>query len=135
VRADALSRHRFSPLVDRLTTEPSFVSRPMFGCVGCYVNGRLVLLLADRKEPFHGLLLPTEKSVHQSLLREFPGLRVHPMLAKWLYLPHTVPGFAAAAEAIVDHIEAGDARFGVESKQGWLPRPRPGELVRGRKRG
>jgi hypothetical protein len=133
VRADAFARHRFSPLVDRLTSEPSFVSRPMFGCVGCYVNGRLVVLLADRSEPFHGLLLPTEKAAHESLLRDFPALRVHPLLAKWLYLPHAVRGFAAAAAAIVECIEAGDERFGVESKQGTMPRPRRGELVRGAK--
>jgi hypothetical protein len=112
-----------------LTIEPSFLSRPMFGCVGCYVNGRLVLLLADRKEPFHGLLLPTEKSAHASLLRDFPALHVHPMLAKWLYLPHAARGFAAVAEAIVERIEAGDQRFGVESKQGTMPRPRRRELT------
>src|SRR5206468_1675163 len=68
---DALSRHRFRALIDPLTAEASFVARPMFGCVGCYMNGRLVLVLADRSEPWQGLLVPTEKSLHRSLLADF----------------------------------------------------------------
>jgi hypothetical protein len=122
---DALSRHRFRGLVDPLTSEASFVSRAMFGCVGCYLNGRLVLVLADRKEPWQGLLVPTEKSLHRSLLADFPTLRVHPVLRKWLYVPHARGGFATAAAAIVEHIIAGDRRFGVESSLPRLPRRRP----------
>ena len=96
----------------------------MFGSVGCYVNGRLVLVLCDRREPWQGLLVPTEKSLQPSLRRDVPELRVHPVLRKWLYLPHADPGFAAAAESIVERIEAGDERSGVESNIGRLPRRR-----------
>jgi hypothetical protein len=121
---DALSRHRFRALVDPLTAEASFLARPMFGCVGCYVNGRLVLVLADRTEPWQGLLVPTEKPVHRSLLADFPALRVHPVLRKWLYVPHAKAGFAAAAGEIVERILAGDRRFGVEPALPRLPRQR-----------
>jgi hypothetical protein len=123
--SDALARHRFRALVDPLTAEASFLSRPMFGCVGCYMNGRLVLVLADRTEPWQGLLVPTEKSLHRSLLADFRALRVHPVLRKWLYMPHAKGGFAAAAEEIVQHILAGDQRFGVEPALPRLPRRRP----------
>lgn len=96
----------------------------MFGCVACYQQGRLVLVLADRSEPWQGLLVPTERRAHASLLEEFPPLRGHPVLGKWLYLAHAADGFAATAAQIVERIAAGDARFGVEPAMPRLPRPR-----------
>lgn len=131
--SDALARHRFASLVDRLADRPSFVSRPMFGCVACYLDGRLVLVLADRTDPWQGLLLPTERLVHAELLREFRGLSVHPVLRKWLYLPYGSDGFPSSAAAIVDRIANDDRRFGVESASPKLPRPKA--LTRGRPQG
>jgi hypothetical protein len=116
-----LSKHRFASLVDPLREDPTFVAKPMFGCVACYVGGRLVVVLADRHEPWQGLLLPTERSVHPALRADFPDLHVHPVLPKWLYLPHG-GGFAATAPRIVERIAAGDPRFGVEPDTPRLPR-------------
>ncbi len=96
----------------------------MFGCVGCYVNGRLVLVLADRREPWQGVLVPTEKAAQPSLRKDLPALRVHPVLPKWLYLAHATRGFAATAASLVERIIGGDERIGVESKAGGLPRRR-----------
>lgn len=130
--SDALARHRFGSLVETLSEYPSFVSRPMFGCVGCYLDGRLVLVLADRVEPWQGLLLPTERSAHASLLAEFKSLRVHPVLGKWLYLPYASDRFPSTAAVLLGRIADGDPRFGVE---GASPRlPRPGESTVGQRR-
>ena len=96
----------------------------MFGCVGCYLDGRLVLVLADRGEPWAGLLIPTERLFHASLLAEFSVLRAHPVLRKWLYLPHASGGFAFGASEIVERIMGGDERFGVEPELPRLPRMR-----------
>jgi hypothetical protein len=104
----------------------------MFGCVACYLSGRLVLVLADRGEPWQGLLIPSERSDHPSMLVDYPALRVHPVLGKWLYLADHTRRFAAAAAAIVDRIEARDERFGVEPPVVCLPR-RPSALRRSRK--
>ncbi len=119
-----LSRHRFAALVEPLTVEASFVSRPMFGCVGCYLHGRLVLVLADRREPWQGLLVPTERRAHDSLRSAYPGLRVHPVLGKWLHLPHGSDLFDETGAALVRAIAAGDPRLGVESDPPRLPRPK-----------
>jgi hypothetical protein len=89
------------------------------------MNGRLVLVLAGRSEPWQGLLVPTETLLHPSLLADFPALRVHPVLRKWLYVPHGKGGFATVAREIVEHILAGDRRFGVEPALPRLPRRRP----------
>ncbi|MEA2626677.1 MAG: hypothetical protein QOD06_2722, partial [Candidatus Binatota bacterium] len=122
--ASPLERHRYAPLVTRLCDRPSFVARSMFGCVGCYVDGRLVLVLADRKDPWRGFLLPTEREVHADLLAAYASLRVHPVLGKWLYLPDGDDSFAETADAIVGAIAGGDARFGVEPETPRLPHRR-----------
>jgi hypothetical protein len=96
----------------------------MFGCVGCYWMGRLVVVLADRGEPWQGLLVPTERSFQKSLRKDFPALTVHPILGKWLYLSEDRSRFAAAAAALVARIAAADARFGVEPAMRRLPRRR-----------
>jgi hypothetical protein len=103
----------------------------MFGCVGCYAMGRLVVVLADRGEPWQGLLLPTERSIQSSLRGEFPALRVHPVLGKWLYLAESDPAFAATAAGVIARIAAADPRFGVEPTARRLPRP-PRDLTRAR---
>lgn len=96
----------------------------MFGCVGCYLRGQLVLVLADRHEPWQGLLVPTERHAHDSLLSDYPGLRVHPVLGKWLHLPHGSGVFDETGAALVRAIATGDPRFGVESALPRLPRPK-----------
>ncbi|MET0152752.1 MAG: hypothetical protein ABW298_09120 [Candidatus Binatia bacterium] len=96
----------------------------MFGCVACYVSGRLVLVLADRGKPWQGLLIPTERGAHATIVAEHPELRVHPVLGKWLYLADDAHRFAAAAAAILERIQARDERFGVEPPVGRLPRRR-----------
>jgi len=126
-----LSRHRFAPITEPLTRDGTFLARAMFGCVACYLSGRLVLVLADRGEPWQGLLIPSERSVHASILADHPSLRVHPVLGKWLYLVDDTRRFTATAAAIVDRIQARDERFGVEPPLARLPR-RPGARTRPR---
>ena len=97
--------------------EPSYIEKAMFGCKGCYLHGRLVLVLAARRhEPWNGLLVPTEKKYHKSLRNDHKGLVTHPVLKKWLYLPESNEDFEEAARAIVESISANDQRIGVEPK-------------------
>lgn len=105
-------------MVEPLAEEPSYIEKAMFGCRGCYLHGRLMLVLAARgKEPWNGLLVPTEKKHHKSLLRDHKGLVIHPILKKWLYLPESNEDFEEAARTIVERILGNDARIGVEPKQ------------------
>jgi len=110
-------------LVEPLREDPTFVAKPMFGLVGCYLSGRLVIVLADRREPWQGVLLPMEKGFHAEVREVFPELRIHPVLRKWLHLPEGGP-FHAVAARIVEAIAAGDPRFGVEPDPPRLPRYR-----------
>jgi hypothetical protein len=100
----------------------------MFGCRGCYLHGRLVLVLASRgEEPWKGLLVPTEKKHHGVLREELPRLGVHPMLEKWLYLPEETEDFEDTASRLVELIKEEDPRVGVLPKPRKKRRPKVGQ--------
>ena len=104
-------------MVEPLAEEPSYIQKAMFRCRGCYLYGRLVLVLAARgKEPWNGLLVPTERRHQPALRRDHKNLVAHPVLKKWLYLPESNEDFEEAARAIVERILGNDARIGVEPK-------------------
>ena len=62
LKTKAQRSHPFQWVVEPLAEEPSYIEKAMFGCRGCYLYGRLVLVLAAREEPWNGLLVPTEKN-------------------------------------------------------------------------
>jgi len=92
---------------------PALRLRRMFGCWAYYVEERLVWVSAAGREPWRGILVPTEHAHHAALRESLPGLRAHPVLRKWLYLPARHPGFEDAADKLAEMIAAGDARVGV----------------------
>ena len=119
LRTRSRRSHPLQWVVEPLVEEPSYIEKAMFGCKGCYLYGRLVLVLAARgKEPWRGLLVPTERRHHKSLCRERKNLATHPVLKKWLYLPESNEDFEESARALVESILANDPRIGVEPKQG-----------------
>jgi hypothetical protein len=100
-------------LLEPIEDEPTCVVRSMFGSKACYFNGLLVLALCDKEEPWRGVLVPTEKSLHAALIKDFPALRPHPILPKWLYLSEETPSFESDAGRIVERIRQRDPRIGV----------------------
>ncbi len=101
-------------ILEPLLDEPSYLERPMFGCLACYLHGRLVLVLASGDEPWKGVLIPTERQFHQALQGEFSTAAQHPVLKKWLYLPESSEDFESVAADIVEAVLRNDPRFGVE---------------------
>ena len=101
-------------LLEPLEDGPGYLERPMFGCLAAYLSGRLMAVVADREPPWSGLLVPTEREHHASLQREFPALRPHPVLGKWLYVPAEDEDFEETAQALTGAMLAGDGRLGVE---------------------
>jgi hypothetical protein len=118
-----MKSHPLGWVVEPLVNDPSYLEKSMFGSRGCYLQGRLILVLASRKqEPWKGLLIPTAKEHHFSLLSQFPELTVHPVLGKWLYLPESLEDFEDLASTLVDLIAQNDPRIGV------VPKPKIGKL-------
>jgi hypothetical protein len=124
---ERLARHRLGWLAEPLVEEPSFVLRPMFGCLACYLHGRLMLVLADRRPPWRGVIVPTEREAQPALRAEFPALQVHPILAKWLHLPEGDDDLETVAERLVDLARGDDPRLGV------VPKPRRSRAGRRRR--
>lgn len=89
----------------------------MFGCRACYLHGRLVIVLAFHKEPWRGVLIPTEREFQESLIVDYPALTRHPVLGKWLYLRESSEQFEETASRLVRRILARDRRVGVEPKR------------------
>ncbi|MBZ5553671.1 MAG: hypothetical protein LAO21_13185 [Acidobacteriia bacterium] len=109
-------RHRYQWVIDALSEQPSFFQKRMFGSEACYLHGRLVLALTSGADkPWCGILVPTAKVHHRSLLQEFSGLRVHSVLRKWLYLPEDFEEFEETTNKLIERILANDIRIGVES--------------------
>jgi hypothetical protein len=96
----------------------------MFGCWAYYAEDRLVWVSAAGREPWRGILVPTEREHHAAVLAAVPALRVHPVLRKWLYLPARHAGFEATAEVLARRIADGDERIGVTPRLRGAGRPR-----------
>jgi len=110
-------QHPLLWIVESLMEEPSYLEKPMFGCLAIYIHGRLMLVLASGEEPWDGLLIPTEHQCHNSIKKDFNGVVQHPVLKKWLYLSEATEDFETVASDIVDAVRMNDQRFGVEPKE------------------
>ncbi len=111
-----LRRHRYGAFVEPLVDEPSFLAKSMFGGIACYLHGRMMLVLMDRRPPWRGLLIVLDRDAHASLRTEVSALVVHPTITKWLYLPDTASDFEEGAADVVALVLRDDPRLGVESK-------------------
>jgi hypothetical protein len=94
-------------LVEGLVDQPGYLPKHMFGCRACYYNGLLTLILAEKDEPWNGLMVATDKERQTALIRDFPALRPHEILPKWLYL---------SQDELVELIIQEDSRIGVVPK-------------------
>ena len=113
-------------IFEPFSQDRTFFQKPMFGCMAAYVRSRMVMVLAedpgDRKyrgktypyDIWNGVMLPTEKDYHASLIKEFGALIPHPVLGKWLYLPAADENFETLVRDLADQIAQGDPRFGIE---------------------
>lgn len=107
------ARDPYEGLLDRLAASQPLRRRRMFGCWAYYAYDRLVWVSASRRDPWRGILVPTAREHRDTLRAAVPGLRVHPVLGKWLYLPARHPNFEAVADALAQRIADGEPRIGV----------------------
>jgi hypothetical protein len=105
--------HPYEWLWEPLTVEATFVLRSMFGAKAAYLDGKLMLCFMARDEPWRGVLVCTDRSHQPALLAEFPELKPHAILPKWLYLPESADRFENVAVALVGLARRRDTRLGV----------------------
>lgn len=129
--------HHLLWVVEPLMDEPSYLQKPMFGCLAIYFHYRLVLMLASGDEPWNGLLIPTDHRFHASIHEEWPDIKQHPVLKKWLYLPEMSENFENVAGDLVEAIRMHDERLGVEPHEKPAKKKKtglPGKVHAGRRR-
>ncbi|MEX2044874.1 MAG: hypothetical protein WD941_05930 [Opitutus sp.] len=105
--------HRHQWLWEPLEDDPTFVLRAMFGTKAVYLGGRLMLCFCAGEDPWCGVLVCTDRPAQPSLMAEFPALKPHPILPKWLYLPETADTFESTAGRLVGLARLRDPRLGV----------------------
>jgi hypothetical protein len=121
--------HPLEWLTESVAAEPTFVFKAWFGGRSIMLRGKHQLFLTTQGEPWQGVLVCTFHEHQASLLAEFPALRKHPVLGKWLYLPETAETFERDAVALVRLAKRGDPRLGV----GPSPRKKRVKKIRVRK--
>jgi hypothetical protein len=95
----------------------SFFTKRMFGGLAAYLHDRQMLVLVEPTKTgrwrWHGVLICTDHDQHPSIRAEFPALRPHRVLRKWLYIDSTHGDFASTMEAVAGRIARNDERFGI----------------------
>ncbi len=109
---ESLPKNEHAWLIEPLREVDSFIPKRMFGCLACYLYGRLMLILADSAEPWNGLLIAMERHNHEALRQEYPQVISHPILGKWLYLSSAHEHFEKIAREVVALCNANDRRIG-----------------------
>ena len=97
-------------------------TNPMFGCLAVYVGDKIVLVLREKAggSPDNGVWLATTLDHHESLRRDFPGMRSIQVFGKpvtgWQVLAADAPDFEEAAMHACELVIAGDPRIGKVQK-------------------
>lgn len=94
------------------------LSKPMFGCTGIYIAGKIVLILRQRENPIEddGIWLATTLEHHESLREDFPSMRslkiFGPGPTGWQVLPASSDDFETAALHACSLVRENDPRIG-----------------------
>jgi len=103
-------------ILEPLARDAGYMHRKMFGADAAYLDGLLYLIVADRDEPWNGVMVSTSQDRHAALLADIPELLPHPVLGKWLYLPQSSESFESTAATLAALALARDPRMGVAPK-------------------
>ena len=95
----------------------TFFTKSMFGGLAAYLFERQMLLLVEPTKSgrwkWHGVLVCTDREHHASIQAEFPALKPHTVLAKWLFIDSSHKDFESTMEAVARRVAGNDTRFGV----------------------
>ena len=114
--------HRHAWLWEPLAERLDFFLRPMFGSQAVYLDGKIIAGFFTKSEPWRGVLFATSREHHESLRAQFPELKPHKVLGKWLYLSEANAGFERVAPQVLRLALTGDPRIGV------VPQPKKPRL-------
>lgn len=112
-----MKRFRNEWILEVIQEHPTFLTKGMFGGLAVYLFERQMLVLVEPTKSgrwnWHGVLVCTGHEHHASLQVQFPGLKPHRVLGKWLFIDTADEEFEPTMEAVVNRIAANDPRFGI----------------------
>jgi hypothetical protein len=95
----------------------TFFTKRMFGGLAAYLHERQMLVLVEPTKTgrwqWHGVLICTAHEHQASIRADFPALRPHDVLRKWLYIDSRHRDFASTMEAVAARVARNDPRFGI----------------------
>ena len=107
-------------ILDPFVEHPTFFTKSMFGGLAVYLFERQMLLLVEPTKngrwTWHGVLVCTHFEHHASIQAEFPALKPHDFLRKWLYIESAHTDFEATMQAVALRLARNDRRFGIAPK-------------------
>ena len=104
-------------ILDAFAGRPTFFTKRMFGGLAAYLFERQMLVLVEPTRTgrwrWHGVLVCTSHEQQPSIRADFPPLKPHAVLRKWLFIESTHADFEATMEAVAARIVRNDPRFGI----------------------
>ena len=125
---DPRDKFELSDIYNPLENSNGLIFKHMFGGMAVYSEGLMKFLhCEDRGEGtnewrgqvfdfaiWHGMMICTDYAHHESLLKDYPELVNHPILAKWLYLPLLEEDdFRSSAKKLLHKALKNDLRIGI----------------------
>jgi len=105
-------------ILDAFVEHRTFFTKRMFGGLAAYLFERLMLVLVEPTKSgrwkWHGVLVCTDHAHHASIQAEFPALRPHEILRKWLFIASAHDDFESTMEAVAKRMARDDPRFGIQ---------------------
>jgi hypothetical protein len=107
-------------ILEPFVEHPTFFSKSMFGGLAAYLFERQMMLLVEPTKSgrwkWHAVLVCTDYRHHESIQTEFPALKPHAVLRKWLFIDSAHEDFESTMEAVAKRVANNDRRFGVLPK-------------------
>ena len=120
-----MKRFQHEWILDPFSDHRTFFSKRMFGGLAVYLFERQMLLLVEPTQSgrwkWHGVLVCTDYAHHSSIQAEFPALKPHEVVPKWLFIDSAHEDFESTMEAVARCVASNDRRFGILPKS---PKPR-----------
>ena len=104
-------------ILEAFTGRPTFFTKRMFGGLAAYLHERQMLVLVEPTKTgrwkWHGVLVCTSHADQASICADFPALRPHAVLRKWLYIDSMHEDFESTIQAVATRMARNDRRFGI----------------------
>jgi hypothetical protein len=104
-------------ILEPFANHRTFFTKRMFGGLAVYLFERQMLVLVEPTKTgrwkWHGVLVCTDHAHHASIRAQFPALKPHDVLRKWLFVASGHDDFESTMEQVAKRIARDDPRFGI----------------------